>query len=263
MRFRPCIDIHNGAVKQIVGSTLRDEGDTADTRFTAGDGAAYFARLFRRDGLRGGHVIMLNAKTSPLYEQTKAEALSALAAWPQGLQIGGGIGPDNAGFFLDAGASHVIVTSYVFREGLISWENLAAVEKAAGREHLVLDLSCKKRDGQYFIMTDRWQRFTDTPLDAALLEKLSGHCAEFLVHAIDVEGKDQGIDPDLVTLLAGMDGFPVTYAGGIGSLSDIRLLGLLGHGRVDLTVGSHLSLYGGELAYEDVVSACNAVSEDL
>ncbi|MBR3171779.1 MAG: phosphoribosylformimino-5-aminoimidazole carboxamide ribotide isomerase [Lachnospiraceae bacterium] len=256
MQFRPCIDIHNGKVKQIVGSSLRDEGDLARENFVSEKGAAHFAELFRRDGLTGGHVILLNARTSPYYEATLDMALQALSAYPGGLQVGGGIRDDNAAGFIRAGASHVIVTSFVFADGRISYENLMRLERTVGREHLVLDLSCRKRDGRYYICTDRWQKFTDTPLDRDLLYKLSEHCDEYLVHGIDVEGKGSGLDTELVSLLAGMAGFPITYAGGIRSAADLRTLRAAGGGRIHATVGSALDIYGGDLPYAEVINIC-------
>lgn len=256
MQFRPCIDIHNGKVKQIVGSSLRDEGDLARENFVSEKGAAHFAELFRRDGLTGGHVILLNARTSPYYEATLAMARQALLAYPGGLQVGGGIRDDNAADFIEAGASHVIVTSYVFADGRISYENLMRIEKAVGRERLVLDLSCRKRDGRYYICTDRWQKFTDTALDTELMYRLSEHCDEYLVHGIDVEGKGSGLDTELVRLLSGMDGFPITYAGGIRSAEDLMMLKDAGGGRINATVGSALDIYGGELPYAEVVNIC-------
>ena len=197
MEFRPCIDVHNGAVKQIVGGTLSDLGDRAQENYVSERDGAWFAKLYRSCSLPGGHVIMLNPESSPYYEATKAQALSALSAWPGGLQIGGGINADNASSFLDAGAGRVIVTSYVFRDGIIAWDNLKKLTDAVGSDHLVLDLSCRKRDGEYYIVTDRWQKFTDTKVTGKTLELLSSHCSEFLVHAADAEGKQAGIEADL------------------------------------------------------------------
>ena len=253
MRFRPCIDIHNGKVKQIVGSSLKDLGDCAEENFVAGRGAAYYAELFRRDSLSGGHVILLNSRDSAYYEATKKEALEALSAWPGGLQIGGGIHDENAASFLRAGASHVIVTSFVFSAGRINQENLERLVSAAGKEHIVLDLSCRKKPGtdSYYIMTDRWQNYTETPLDEDLLRKLSEYCDEFLVHAVAVEGKQSGIDGELAELIAASP-VPVTYAGGIHTMEDIRELKKRGRGAVDFTVGSALDLYGGSLPYEEI-----------
>ncbi len=253
MRFRPCIDIHNGKVKQIVGSSLRDEGDRAAENFVSDRDAAFYAGLFKRDGLPGGHVILLNHKESPYYEATRREAFAALSAWPGGLMAGGGISADNAREFLEAGASHVIVTSYVFSGGKINFEHLDMLKAAAGRERIVLDLSCKRKPGTdaYFVMTDRWQKFTDTPLGEPLMEKLASYCSEFLVHAVEVEGKGAGIDGELAAQLA-LSSVPVTYAGGIRSMEDIRELERLGQGKIDFTVGSALDLYGGKLEYEKI-----------
>ncbi len=253
MKFRPCIDIHNGSVKQIVGGSLSDIGDRAKENFVSELDGAWYARLYRAHGLTGGHVILLNGKDSPYYEQTKAQALSALREWPGGLMIGGGITADNAAGFLEAGASHVIVTSWVFREGRILYDRIRALREAVGKEHLVLDLSCRKRDGKYFVVTDRWQKFTEEEVTAELLACLQDSCGEFLIHAVDVEGKAQGIEQPLVRLLAGACGIPVTYAGGVGSYEDVRLLRDLGEGRIDVTIGSALDLFGGPLELEKVL----------
>lgn len=257
MEFRPCIDIHNGKVKQIVGSSLRDAGDAASENFVSGLSAASYAEMFREDELTGGHVILLNASSSPYYEATRKQAEDALRAYPGGLQVGGGIRADNAREFIDAGASHVIVTSYVFSDGKISMDRLNELVRAVGREHLVLDLSCRKKEnGQYYICTDRWQKFTDTEVTIELFEYLYDFCSEFLVHGIDVEGKGNGFDLELVKILAGLDEIPVTYAGGIRSIEDLMSLRLAGCGRVNGTVGSALDIYGGDLPYRDVVKFC-------
>lgn len=254
MHFRPCIDIHNGAVKQIVGSSLNDAGDTCRENFVSRHPAADYAELYRRDGLSGGHVILLNAAESPYYEETKRAALSALKAYPLGLMAGGGITDQNAAEFLDAGASHVIVTSFVFRGGRIDMEHLRRMTSAVGRNRLVLDLSCRKRDNAYFVVTDRWQTFTETRLTAQLFRELSGYCSEFLVHAADAEGKQAGIETDVASVIAAYlaeeDAVPVTYAGGIRSEEDIALLGRLSDGKCDFTAGSALDLFGGHLSYE-------------
>lgn len=253
MRFRPCIDIHNGKVKQIVGGSLTDAGDRAQENFVSEQTAAWYAELYRRDGLRGGHIILLNGADSPYYEATKAEALEALRTYPGGLQVGGGITPENAAEFLEAGASQVIVTSYVFRDGQIHCGNLEKMRAAVGKERLVLDLSCRKKDGVYYIVTDRWQKFTEVQVTAELLTKLSAWCSEFLVHAVDVEGKASGVEEELAELLGAWRGIPVTYAGGVGSLSDLKRLKAVSGGRVDVTIGSALDLFGGCIAYRDVV----------
>ena len=252
MRFRPCIDIHNGKVKQIVGSTLRDAGNYAKENFVSECDAAFFAKLYKKYGLGGGHVIILNTRESEYYEETKAQALEALAAYPKGLMIGGGITADNAQEFLDAGASHVIVTSYVFRDGRIDRDNLANLVKAVGRDRIVLDMSCKFADDRYRVVTDRWQKMTDVEVNAKLFEELASSCDEFLVHAVDSEGKSAGVDETLIGILADVS-IPVCYAGGISSLEDIGRLRQIGRGRVDLTVGSALNIFGGDLRLEDVI----------
>ena len=253
MRFRPCIDIHNGKVKQIVGGSLRDQGDQAQENFVAEQDAPFFARLYQSRGIRGGHIILLNPAGSPYYEATRQQALEALKAYPGGMQIGGGIREDNAESFLDAGASHVIVTSYVFKNGVINWENLEKLERAVGKEHLVLDLSCRKKDGQYYIVTDRWQKFTDVTVTLEVMEELGSYCDEFLVHAVDVEGKAHGVETELAALLGEYKGNPVTYAGGVGSMADIEGLRTYGKNRLDVTVGSALDLFGGSIPFAELI----------
>lgn len=256
MQFRPCIDIHNGKVKQIVGGSLRDKGDAAKENFVSEQDGAFYAEFYKRDGIRGGHIILLNPETSGYYEETKAQALKALAAYPGGLQIGGGIRDDNAAFWLDAGASHVIVTSYVFKDGKLHYENLRKINAETGKEHLVLDLSCRRRGDDYYIVTDRWQKFTDVKLDTAMLDELASWCDEFLIHAVDVEGKARGIEKDLVRLLGDWDGIPVTYAGGVGNYEDLEQLRVYGKNRLNVTVGSALDLFGGPLSYEKILKLC-------
>ena len=256
MRFRPCIDIHNGKVKQIVGGSLRDQGDQAQENFVAEQDAPFFARLYQSRGIRGGHIILLNPAGSPYYEATRQQALEALKAYPGGMQIGGGIREDNAESFLDAGASHVIVTSYVFKNGVINWENLEKLERAVGKEHLVLDLSCRKREGQYYIVTDRWQNFTQVPVSEQTIEEFSSHCDEFLVHAVDVEGKANGIEEEVALMLGKYCDIPATYAGGVHSYEDLALLKKLGMGKVDVTIGSALDLFGGTMSFEKVIKIC-------
>lgn len=257
MEFRPCIDIHNGKVKQIVGSSLRDLGNEARENFVAEQDAAFFAKLYKRQNIRGGHIILLNAKDSEYYEATRRQAFMALAAYPKGLQVGGGITAENAAEFLDAGASAVIVTSYVFRDGRIDYENLRKLFAVTGREHLVLDLSCRFRsdcaDSGYYIVTDRWQKFTEEKVTEELLEELSTYCSEFLIHAVDVEGKSQGIEKPLVSLLGAWGKIPITYAGGIHSFEDLKAIALLGKGRLNATIGSALDLFGGSMPYEQVI----------
>lgn len=253
MEFRPCIDIHNGRVKQIVGGSLRDENDGAAENFVADRDAAFYARMYRQEGLSGGHVILLNHRDSGYYKETKNQALSALSAWPGGLQVGGGITPDNGLEFLQAGASHVIVTSYVFREGKVDYGNLEKMADTVGRKHLVLDVSCRKREGQYYVVTDRWQKFTDEAVNEALLDRLSDYADEFLVHAVDVEGKASGIEEELAALLGDWGRIPVTYAGGVGSFEDLAKLKRLGKDRLNVTIGSALDIFGGKMEYKKVL----------
>ena len=253
MKFRPCIDIHNGKVKQIVGGSLTDVQDQAKENFVSEQDAAFYAELYKKAGIKGGHVILLNSLDSPYYEATKAQALLALGAYPKGLQIGGGVNPQNAGEYLDAGASHVIVTSYVFKDGKISWENLNKMKEAAGKETLVLDLSCRKKDGKYYIVTDRWQKFTDVTVTLEVMEELGSYCDEFLVHAVDVEGKAHGVETELAALLGEYKGNPVTYAGGVGSMADIEDLRTYGKNRLDVTVGSALDLFGGSIPFAELI----------
>ena len=254
MRFRPCIDIHNGTVKQIVGGSLQDEGNSARTNYISDRSADFYARMYREDGLRGGHVILLNPSGSEYYEETRRQALLALKSYPGGLQAGGGITPENAGGYLDAGASHVIVTSWVFRDGRFHPDHLEKLTEAVGREHIVLDLSCRKRDGAYYVVTDRWPKFTDLRLDHRTLDALAGFCDEFLVHGVDVEGKQSGMDEELVGMLGEWTGDRIiTYAGGIRSLDDIERLRLAGKGKLDFTVGSALDLFGGSLSYRAIL----------
>lgn len=252
MKFRPCIDIHNGKVKQIVGGSLQDQGDQAKTNFTSELDAAFYAEKYKKDGLKGGHIILLNAKTSEYFEETKKQALSALQAYPGGMQIGGGITAENANIFLKAGASHVIVTSYVFKNGKIDWEHLERLKDAVGKEKIVLDLSCRKKEGAYYIVTDRWQKFTEVQLDENLLDRLSGYCDEFLVHGVDVEGTSGGIEEELVKMLGNWEKIPITYAGGIGNMEQLAWFEELSGGKIDFTIGSALDLFGGNIPYENV-----------
>ncbi len=253
MEFRPCIDIHNGKVKQIVGGSLLDEGNQAKENFVAEQDAAFFADLYRKSGLSGGHIILLNPVESEYYEKTKEQAVLALKAYPKGFQIGGGITAENAKEFLELGASHVIVTSYVFKNGKINYDNLKKLEAAVGREHLVLDLSCRKKEEGYYIVTDRWQKFTQERVSEQLLDELSGYAAEFLIHAVDVEGKAQGIEAELAELLGAWGKIPVTYAGGVGSFADLRELKEKGQNRLHVTIGSALDLFGGTMSYQEVL----------
>ena len=244
--FRPCIDLHDGKVKQIVGGTLGEAG--VRTNFVSEKPAAWFADRYKQDGLYGGHVIRLGPGNDD-------QARSALAAFPGGLQIGGGITGQNAREWIEAGASHVIVTSWIFKDGGVEWQRLEALVQAIGKERLVVDLSCRRRGGQSFVVTDRWQKFTDLAITAETLVRFSRSCAEFLVHAVDVEGLCQGIDRELVEQLGQESPLPVTYAGGANSLSDLEEVARLGRGRVDLTIGSALDIFGGRgVRYADCVA---------
>lgn len=256
MEFRPCIDIHNGKVKQIVGGSLKDTGDFARENHVSQQDAVFFAALYRDRGIRGGHIILLNALDSDYYERTKAQALAALAAYPGGMQVGGGITAENAAAFLDAGASHVIVTSYVFREGHIDYARLEKLAGAVGRDRIVLDLSCRRTAAGYRVVTDRWQKVTEETVDGTLLGRLADYCDEFLIHAVDVEGRAEGIEEELAAQLGDWEGRPVTYAGGVHSVEDLYLLKKLGNNRVNVTVGSALDLFGGSLPWERVWQIC-------
>lgn len=257
MKFRPCIDIHNGKVKQIVGGTLLDAGNQAKENFVSEKDGGFYASLYRQAGLSGGHIILLNPEGSEYYESDVEQAKLAMNAYPGGLQIGGGMTADNAARFLAMGATHVIVTSYVFRDGMIHYNNLDKLTNAVGKEHIVLDLSCRKRNGTYYIVTDRWQNFTNVAVSQQLLNELSAYCDEFLIHAVDVEGKASGIETELVAMLGKWNGCPVTYAGGVSCFEDLETLRCLGQNHIDVTIGSALDLFGGQLPFQQVVDFMN------
>lgn len=247
MRFRPCIDLKEGRVVQIVGGTLGNTGTRGVvTNFETERSPADFARMYKEDSIPGGHVISLGP-------DNEEAALAALSAYPGGMHMGGGVNPDNARTFLDAGASHVIVTSYVFREGRIDTKRLNRLVEVVGQKRLVLDLSCRKRDDTFWVVTDRWRNFTEVKISAETLEWLSKYCHELLVHGVDVEGKKAGIEENLVKILGKWSPIPVTYAGGAASLADLDRVKELGRDRVDLTIGSALDIFGGDVAYRDVV----------
>ena len=240
MRFRPCIDLHQGIVKQIVGKTLSDQdSDHLETNFKADKPAGWFAELYRKDNLTGGHIIKLGPGND-------TAAKEALTAWPFGMQIGGGITADNAKNWLNAGAAAVIVTSWVFHDGAVDQKRLQALTQIVGKEHLVLDLSCRKKDRKYLVVTDRWQKFTQESINFSLLDHLSQYCSEYLIHAVDVEGRCMGIETELVDLLGQWAGLPVTYAGGVHTQKDIDTIDALGRGCIDFTVGSALDIFGGD-----------------
>ena len=236
-KFRPCIDLHQGKVKQIVGGTLNDEG--AVENFVSERSPSWYAEKFASDDLRGGHVIQLGPGN------TEA-AREALAAWPGGLQIGGGINSENAEEWLEAGAEAVIVTSWFFDEnGKFREDRARELAELIGAERVVIDLSCRAVDGGWQVAMNRWQTITETAISLETLERLSGYCGEFLIHAADVEGKCDGVDADLVQLLGKWQGCPVTYAGGVRGLDDLALIEEASAGHLDATVGSALDLFGG------------------
>ncbi|MBO5998579.1 MAG: phosphoribosylformimino-5-aminoimidazole carboxamide ribotide isomerase [Lachnospiraceae bacterium] len=278
MKIRPCIDIHNGRVKQIIGSTLTDPGTVSagpgsvflqgpGENYVSDRGAAYYAGIYKKEGLPGGHIILLNPSSDAgMYQADLNEARQALKEYPEGMQIGGGITAENAPVFLSYGASHVIVTSYVFHDGKLDPGRLNRLKAAVGREKLVLDLSCrKKEDGAYYVVTDRWQKFTDLEVNSRTLEYLAGECAEFLIHAADVEGKKMGIDLDLCRILghfASGTGFPVVYAGGIHAYDDLDLAASVSDGAVDVTVGSALDLFGGSLSLSELKDRAERINKN-
>ena len=252
MKFRPCIDIHNGHVKQIVGGSLNKDTSRALENFVSKESAKRYAKKYKKDGLTGGHIIMLNSLDSPVYETTKKQAMKALKAYPNAMQIGGGINDRTAAEFIRAGATHVIVTSFVFFEGRIKYENLKKLVAAVGADKIVLDLSCRKKGDDYYVVTDRWQNFTEEKVNAELFEKLEQYCDEFLVHGVDTEGKKSGMDEELVKILTSYEGKPITYAGGISSLEQIEKFKVACGGKLDFTIGSALDIFGGNLPYDEV-----------
>lgn len=295
MRIRPCIDIHNGRVKQIVGGSLRDANGASSPEqprsekfespadagisnrsvgaiapaaadgvsgtllenFVSARDADYYASLYRTENLPGGHIILLNSvKDAEQYEADRRQAYLALSAYPKGMQVGGGITPQTAGGFLSAGASHVVVTSYVFRDGMLDEEHLGEMVRAVGEKQLVLDLSCRRQeDGSYVVVTDRWQKLTRLVITPQTLDFLADYCDEFLIHAADVEGKRAGVEKTLVGILGDWQkksGFSVTYAGGVHTLSDLSEIAELSGGRMDVTVGSALDLFGGNLSLAEL-----------
>ena len=251
-KFRPCIDLHDGKVKQIVGSSLSDSGKGLKTNFETDRSSAWFAELYKKDGIKGGHIIMLG-------KRNEDAAKEALVAYPGGLQVGGGINAGNAKEYIDAGASHVIVTSWIFPDGKLDRERLAELVKAIGKERLVLDLSCKRTNAPneapaWNIATNRWQTLIDVQITEATLKDLAQSCDEFLIHAADVEGKQQGMDDELIRFLAAHSPIPATYAGGAKSLEDLVHVKEISGGRIDLTIGSALDLFGGKgVKYDDCV----------
>lgn len=261
MEFRPCIDIHNGSVKQIVGGSLKDEGDFAKDNFVSEQDASFYASLYKEHGLTGGHVIILNKSDSEFYDADLRQAELAFRTFPEGLQVGGGVNAENANSYLELGASKVIVTSYVFKDGVVNYENLEKIYSVTGKDRLVIDLSCRKKDGKYYIVTDRWQNFTDVEFSLETLQAFLKYTNEFLVHAVDVEGKASGIEEEIVRILGELatanPDIAVTYAGGVSSLDDVNLIKKVGQNKVNVTVGSALSIFGGNIEFIDLCKVCN------
>lgn len=248
-KFRPCIDLHNGKVKQIVGGTLTDSGDGLKENFVSDIGAEDFAKMYQSDKLTGGHVIQLGPGN-------KVAAEAALSAYPNGLQIGGGVNITNARAWLEAGASHVVVTSWLFdKEGRFQWDRLKQLAGEIGKDKLVVDLSCRKTPEGWTVAMNRWQTLTDLHISHGLLDDLANFCDEFLVHAADVEGLCKGVDAELVSFLGKWGGIPMTYAGGVGSMNDVYTVAEQSEGNVDLTVGSALDVFGGnQITYRQMVT---------
>lgn len=249
MQFRPCIDLHDGKVKQIVGSTLGYLDREVVENFTSELDSSYYASLFQQNKLTGGHVIMLG----PGNEDA---AIRAIRAYPNGLQIGGGITADNATKYIVAGASHVIVTSYIFHDGILDIARLEKLVQAVGKERLVIDLSCRKRDDKWFVVTDKWTKFSDFEVNAQSIQQIENYCDELLIHAVDVEGKRSGMQEELVRDLAQWTSIPTTYAGGVRSLEDLKKFESIASGKLHVTIGSALSIFGGDLDFQKVVTYC-------
>lgn len=250
MKFRPCIDLHMGKVKQIVGNTLSDSSGSVIENYVAPYDAEYYANLFKADGLTGGHVIMLGPGN-------KQQTYKALNTFPGGMQVGGGIVPENAEQYINSGATHVIVTSYLFDNGILSMKKLDRISSLVGKDKLVIDLSCKKIGNDFYVTANRWQTVTDFKITIQNLKQLASYCDEFLIHSVDVEGQRKGIMSELVKLLGDIAPVKTTYAGGVSSKSDIDDIYKLGRGKVDVTIGSALDIFGGNLIYKEIISFIN------
>jgi phosphoribosylformimino-5-aminoimidazole carboxamide ribotide isomerase len=246
-RFRPCIDLHQGLVKQIVGGTLSENALELKTNFISDKSPAWYANLYKKDGLEGAHVIMLGPDND-------LAAQEALKAWPGGLQLGGGIHSGNALLWLNAGAAKVIVTSWLFRNNKIDIKKVQEISSLVSPERLVIDLSCRKTQGGWVVATNRWQTRTDTLINPELLNQLATYCSEFLIHAADEEGLQSGMDEALIQFLGQYSPIPTTYAGGASSVTDLHRVAELSNSKVDLTLGSALDIFGGCGArYKDCV----------
>lgn len=245
MKFRPCIDLHGGKVKQIVGGTYNESG--AKENFVSEKSSDYYANLYKQSGLTGGHLISIG-------KGNQEEIKKALTAYPKGLQVGGGVNLDNALDYIELGATHVIVTSFIFSDGQFKFDNLKAISALVGKSRLVVDLSCRKKNGKYYVVTDRWEKFTEFELNQDNIDLLVHYCDEFLIHAVDVEGQCNGINEEIVKLMSDLVSIPCTYAGGIHSIEDIKLIDSIGHGKIDFTVGSAVDVFDGHLNYEELAT---------
>lgn len=174
-----------------------------------------------------------------------AAARAALQAWPGGLQLGGSINALNAAEWLEAGAEKLIVTSWLFPNCTFSIERLAEISSLIGRDRLVVDLSCRCTGDGWTVAINKWQTLTDMQLNGESLHRVARFCSEFLIHAADVEGLCCGIDERLVKMLALWSPLPCTYAGGGRRIEDLDLVDRLSNGRVDVTFGSALDIFGG------------------
>lgn len=249
VEFRPCIDLHDGQVKQIVGSTLGHADKDVVENFISEKDSSYYAKMFQEDGLTGGHVIMLGSGN-------EEAAKLALKTYPKGLQIGGGITAENAKQWIDAGASHVIVTSYIFHDGKLDMDRLSKLVEAVGKEHIVIDLSCRKRDDKWYVMTNKWTTFSDFEVNKGSISYIEQFCDELLIHAVDVEGKRSGMQEELVRDLTAWTSIPTTYAGGVRSLEDLQKFEQISNGKLHVTVGSALDIFGGDFSYREAVDYC-------
>ncbi|KAI9710791.1 MAG: Histidine biosynthesis bifunctional protein hisB [Candelaria pacifica] len=256
-RFRPCIDLHSGQVKQIVGGTLTTTTSDLKTNYVSKLPASHFATLYKDNELKGAHVIMLGSGN-------EEAARSALAEWKGGLQVGGGITAENAAQWMEWGAEKVIITSYLFPDARFSINRLEAVLSALGndKEKLVIDLSCRRNGDTWFVAMNRWQTLTDMEVDSDSIKLLEPYCSEFLIHAADNEGLQRGVDEQLVQKLAQWCSIPVTYAGGGRSLEDLEKVKELSGGKVDLTIGSALDIFGGTgVTFEECIEWNNNIKQ--
>ncbi len=247
MNFRPCIDVFKGKVVQLIGTSLfGGEEKTIVKHFESEYSPAYYAELFKQDNLKGGHILSLGSGNNDV-------VIEALKAFNGGMKYGGSVTPENAHVYLDAGATHVIVNSYVFDNGEINLPNLKSLVKSIGKDKLVLDMSCRKKNGDYYIVTNLWEKFTNVILDQKSLQDISKYCDEIIVHGVDSEGRKQGLESDLVRILAQHTPIKTVYAGGISSIADLTMIKALGNEKIDPCIGTALSIYGGNLSYYEVL----------